>query len=103
MPDIPGLPEPLAAAKGVQMHAPPAHLLPAVEGVIGKAVAQLKEGERGKVVWIAQRQGSENSVNVAVVNKFAEGFEVVAWIGKEWGTPTSAGLAVGTAGTISWR
>jgi hypothetical protein len=102
MPNIPGIPESLEELPGVQMNAPPPHLMPQVMGVIETAVAQLKEGEKGRIVWIAQIVGGEKSVNAAHVMKLGKRVQVTTWFGKTWGKPTSAGLAAGTAGSISW-
>lgn len=98
MPDIPGVPEQLVTAPGVQMNAPPAQYIDQPLGVIGAAVAKLGPGEKGKLVWVATLRGKQVSVNVAVVNKFNEHFEVVAYVGKDWGKPLEAGIV----GHVRW-
>lgn len=98
MPQIPGLPDHMKAWDGVQMNEPPGELIESTMGVIGKAVAQLKDGEKGKLVWVATKNGDKLAVNAAVVNKFNDHFEVTLWIGKTWGQPISAGVA----GAVTW-
>jgi hypothetical protein len=71
--------------------------------MVKKAGEQIAEGEKGKAIWIAQRIGEEKSVNLAIVHKhFGGRLEVMHWIGKEWGTPESAGVSTGTAGSWSF-
>lgn len=98
MPDIPEIPGHLVSAPGVQMNPPPAELMDQTMGIIGNAVSRLKDGERGKLVWIASSVGEQISVNLAVVNKFNDHFEIAGWIGKTHGQPIVAGIV----GHVSW-
>lgn len=106
MPDIPGIPASLVSAPGVQMNAPPAQYMEQTLGVISAAVAQLKPGEQGKLVWVANTYRTATGrtkvgVNAVIVNRFdgeKVDFEVTAWLGAKWGEPVEAGVA----GAISW-
>lgn len=102
MPDIPGIPEEFVSVSGVQMTPPPAELLPSITAAVNNAASSLQEGERGRLVWIAQKVGSQKSVNAVMVNKVNDHVQLVHWFGKTWGTPISAGLAAGTGGVVSW-
>lgn len=101
MPNIPGLPEDLQSAPGFHMNPPPAEQISLITSMVEKAAATLKEGEKGRVVWIAQKVGNEKSVNGAIVSKVG-GVQITGWLGKTWGTPTSAGLSTGVAGSFSF-
>jgi len=100
VPSIPGIPDDLQALPGVQALPPGDDVLPATLGVINDALnaANLAEHEHGKLVWILNKQGDREAVNIAIVNKFGKHFEVVGWIGKTWGAPVSAGVG----GSIKW-
>jgi hypothetical protein len=102
MPNIPGLSDELQALSGVQMTPPPAELIPSITQFINQSVASLPEGEKGRIVWIAQKHGNEKSVNLAIVSKLGGHAEVTGWVGKSWGTPYAAGLVAGAAGAVHW-
>lgn len=99
MPDIPGLPPELVASKGVEMTPPTGEALTKATSLIDQAMATVRDGEKGALIWIAQRQGDQTSVNLAYAHKVGEHVEVTAWIGKTWGEPIDAGIA----GRISIR
>lgn len=98
MPDIPMLPDHLRSAPGVMMTPPPPEIMPQVTGMITRAVAQLGANERGKLVWIAQKNGGQVSVNAAIVHKVNDNVVISAWLGKTWHRP----IEVGIAGSVSW-
>lgn len=98
MPNIPNLPEDLQNAPGVAMNAPPAEWLPQTEAIINNALKGLRDEDRGKLVWIATKQGEQIAVNAAVAQRIGDNVRVTAWIGKTWGQPVAAGIA----GDITW-
>lgn len=102
MPNIPGLTDELQSLAGVQMSTPPDSLIPSITELINQSIATLPDGEKGRLVWVAQKNGSEKSVNLAIVSKFGGHVDVTGWIGKSWGTPYAAGLVVGSTAAVHW-
>lgn len=98
MPNIPGIPESLAPAPGVEMNAPPAEYIDKAERIISDAVAKLGPNEKGALTWLAMMKGDKIIVNLAVVAKVNDHFSTVAWIGRTWGEPIEAGIA----GRLVW-
>lgn len=106
MSTIPNLPKEFQDAPGVQMNSPPAQYMEQTLGVIGAAVAQLRPGEKGKLVWVANTYQTDSGqtkvgVNAALVNRFdgdVVDFEVTLWFGSKWGEPIVAGVA----SAVSW-
>jgi hypothetical protein len=69
-----------------------------VNSLIDQAMASVKEGEKGALVWIAHKKGNDVSVNLAYAQRVGDHVEVTAYFGKTWGEPTEAGIA----GRIGW-
>lgn len=90
---IPNLPPSFQQAKGVVMSPPPAKYLEQTTSVIRDALATLEPGERGGLVWVATKKDDKVSVNLAVVGRVNNDFQVLGWIGKEFGEPVAAGVA----------
>lgn len=68
---------------GVKFVTPPDHMVPALTDSITRATAALEPDDKVVVVGIA----TETGMNGAVVAQGAKGWDVVAWIGKDWGAP----------------
>jgi hypothetical protein len=70
---------------GVRYAEPPADAIPSIKASIEKAIeaANLPPGAKGTIVGIADEKGA----NGAVVIRAGRGWDVVSWIGKEWGAP----------------
>lgn len=98
MPNIQGLPEHLQSAPGVEMNSPPAQYMQQTTALIMDAVATLKVDEKGALVWLASKKGEQVGVNLALVSRVNDSFQIVGWIGKEFGQPIAAGIA----GRVSW-
>lgn len=80
------------------MNAPPAEYIQQTTAMIQHAVAQLGVDEKGCLTWLASKKGDQVIVNLAVVAKVNDNFQVLGWIGKEFGEPIAAGIA----GRLSW-
>ena len=95
---IPGLPERLEQAPGVIMNSPPAEYMERTNNMILSAVSQLGATDRGALTWIATRSGGKTHVNLAIVQRVNDRFQVVGWVGKTFGEP----IAAGVAGKLVW-
>lgn len=91
MPQIPNLPADLVTAPGVEMIPPPVQLLPSMDAIVMDAVKNLPTDEDGLfTVWVSTTKG----VNLAHVQRVGTHAEIVSYVGKSWGKPLDAGVAV---------
>lgn len=67
--------------RGVQFNAPPDDIIPSITASIDKAMKSLRADEDGAIVGLADGKGG---VNAALVFRAPHGFEVYAWLGKNW-------------------
>lgn len=89
-PGVEGIP----SSGGVAMNPPSPALLGSVTDMIANAMKHIPEGERGKLVAVVHRDPvtGKVSTNAAFAVKAHEHVNVVAWFGKTWGQPISAGV-----------
>lgn len=95
MPEIPNLPPDLWGEPGVSMTPPPPSTIVQTNNMIRDAVSAIGQGKSGSLtVWINTTEG----VNAAFVQKAGGHINIVAYAGKKWGQPLSAGVA----GLVEW-
>ena len=82
------------AERGVSYEPPPGHLLQDALRIVSEGVAQLPAGANGAIVAV----GTDAGVNGAIVAKVSQHFEVVGWVGKNWGSA----VTYGGAATFVW-
>lgn len=80
--------------RGVAYNAPPPHLLDDALRIVNQGIAQLPAGADGAVVAV----GTDAGVNGAIVAKVNQHFNVVGWVGKNWGSA----ITYGGAATFIW-
>lgn len=80
--------------RGVAFTAPPSHLLNDALRIVNESTAALPPDAHGAVVAV----GTDAGINGAIVVKVSSQFEVVGWIGKEWGRA----ITYGGAATLVW-
>lgn len=81
------MPEPF---KGVEFNAPPPHLMQDAMAQISAMVSTLPPDADAAIVGL----GTNKGVNAAFVAKVPGGFEVMAWVGKDWGSEITYGAGV---------
>jgi len=85
--------EDVASTGGVAMNPPPAAILGTVSRMVTEAMATIPNGGRGQLVGIATRHANgQVHVNLALAVRAGGHVEVLAYVGKTWGIPVTAGL-----------
>jgi hypothetical protein len=85
------------------MNPPPAAILGTVSRMVTEAMATVPEGGHGSLVGIATRHADgQVHVNLALAVKLPGRVQVVAYLGKSWGIPVTAGLVTGVGGSWSF-
>jgi hypothetical protein len=74
----------------IRTNDPPAHLLHDAIAHVNAAILELPPNADGALVGVA----TETGANAAIVMKTPFGFQVVGWIGKNWGESITYGAEV---------
>lgn len=83
---------------GVRTVPPPASIAQRATEMVTQTFAALPAGTTGAFIPIVTRQQGKLAGNAAFVQRVGDHVRVVAWVGKTWGEPVSAG----GAGVIAW-
>lgn len=86
--------------RGVQFNAPPDDIIPSITASIDKAMKSLRPGEDGAIVGLADGKGGANA---ALVLRVPHGFEVYAWIGKNWSADSDVEWGAAIRKSITFR
>ena len=68
----------------------PGIIAASIRASVAAALKDVPEGAKGALVGIATEKG----VNVAFAMKYAHGWRVETWIGKDWHGPVKGGVVV---------
>jgi hypothetical protein len=75
---------------GVVMTSPPPGLVASLDRQVKLLVGELPADKRGAIVTVATTTG----MNVAVVARVADGWQVQAFVGKQWGETVEGGGSI---------
>jgi hypothetical protein len=76
--------------KAIQFNPPPDHHVSDLMNSINSAMASLPPDAKGALVMVPTTAGG----NAAIVVRAGHSWDVMTWIGKSWGEPLAAGVAV---------
>ena len=84
--------------RGVEMQVPPASIMPSITAALNRACAEIPPDKSGALMGIVTERG----VNLAIVHRVGDDFQVSAWVGRSWVGASGSAYECGAQAKLTW-